>query len=129
MRFESVDNFLDRYVSEVKPRNVADTYSNNGNDSVGERQGTKPARNTTKGAGTSANGNFQLGDDFSSTADVVAAIELGKDSVASAAEGVEGGRDIGVGPLLDDFRNSAGEGHDTSSEDGEDGRETHDEEV
>jgi len=80
-------------------------------------------------AGARINGSSELDGDILRALVVPAVGELGEDAVALVAERVEGLGDIAVGPLRDDFGDGAGERHDTSSEDSEDGGETHGEEA
>ena len=84
---------------------------------------------TADGGGTHVDGSDDLSGNLLGALVVPAGSELGEDGVALVAERVEGTDDVVVGPLRDDFGDGAGEGHDTSGEDGEDSGETHGEEA
>lgn len=129
MRVETNGDFLKRRVSEANPWVLADTYGGNVGDNASKHSGTETARETAKGSGTNIDGSNELNNNCIGALVVIAVVELGDDSVALAAEDVEGVLDVRDGPLRDDLGDGAGEGHSTGSEDREDSRETHDEET
>ena len=96
---------------------------------MSDRKVGHTTRMIADGAGTNVDGSDKLGRDILGALVVPAATELGEDGVALVAERVEGTDDVVVGPLRDNFGDGAGEGHNTSSEDSEDGGETHGEEA
>ena len=129
VRVKTDSDFLEQRVSKVKSWKLANTYGGNFGNDVGDRRATKTTSKATEGGGTSVDGNDELNGNRIRALVVVAVVELGNDRVALLAEVGEGLLDVGVGPLGDDLGDSASEGHGTGSEDSEDGRETHGEEV
>ena len=129
MQVESDNDFLGEGVSEVEPWKLSSTYGDDFDDDISNRKVGETAGVVVDGVGTDVDGSNNLGGDLLSALVVPAAAERGEDAVALVAEGVEGVRDVAVGPLRNDFGDGAGEGHDTSSEDSEDGGETHGEEA
>ena len=61
-------------VSGVKPWKLTNTYRDNSNDSIGDREGTKTEIETNEGVGTTADGNNELAENFGRAVIVVAAI-------------------------------------------------------
>ena len=129
MRVKGLSDFLKRRVSEADPRVPADTYGDNVANGSSDWRGSGTASNTTKCVGMIVDGSNELNDNRVGALVVIAAIELGNDSVALAAEVGEGLLNVRSGPLRDDFGDSDGECHGTGRKDSEDGRETHDEEA
>ena len=128
MQVESDDDFLRGRVSQPEPSELANTYRDHFDDDIGNSKVGQAARVIVDGSGARVDGSGQLDGDIIRALVVPAAAELGEDAVAMAVESVEGIRDVAVRPLRDDLGDGAGEGHDTSGEDSEDGGETHCEE-
>ena len=115
-------------VKWMEPCKIANTYHEEVDNDISNRNGAQSARMAGDGTGANVDGGDELGGDRLGALVVPAATELGEDGVALVAERVEGTDDVRVGPLRDDFGDGPGEGHDTSGEDSEDGGEAHGEE-
>ena len=129
MRIKTNRDFLKRDVSEANPWVLANTYGDNVGHDVSKRGCAETARKTANGGGTNVDGSNELNDDCIGALVIIAVVELGNNSVALVAEVGEGVLDVRNPPLRDNVGDGAGEDHGTGSEDSEDGRETHDEEV
>jgi hypothetical protein len=105
------------------------TYGNNIGNDVSETDGSKADIKTTKAGCALVDCDTKLERNRIGAIVVVAVVELRKDIVTLAAEGGDGILDVCGGPLRNNLRDSAGEGHSTGSDDSEDGRETHGEEA
>lgn len=128
MGLKTDGDFLESEVSEADPRKLVSTYRDDLNSRFSNHGDAKNAVKSTKSGGALFDGDDKLADDDARARIVVAAVEPGEDIVAVVAEEAKGVRDIGGGPLRNDFGDGAGEGHGTGGEDSEDGGETHDEE-
>jgi hypothetical protein len=128
VRLETDGDFLEGKVSEADPLKLLNTYGDDLDSRLSNHEGAKTDVNATNSGGALVDSDNELADNETRARIVVAAIEPGEDGVALSAKEAEGVRHVGGGPLLDDFGDGTGEGHSTSSEDGEDGGEAHDEE-
>lgn len=129
MIVQTDSDFLELRVSGVGTRKLVITYSDNVGDDSTESEITRTAGIPAGGGITRVDGGNELEDDLVGAVVVAAAIELLDDGAALVAEVGPGGLELVDRPLLDDFRDSASEGHGTGGEDSEDGGETHCEEV
>ena len=119
------NNFLKQIMSEMKPRELAATYSDDISNDAGQGEGTDTTINTTKDVRATVDGSNELNDDLVGAIVVVAAVELGRDGVNIVSEGGEGVLDGSNVPLHGGLGNSPSEGHNTGSDDSEDSEETH----
>ena len=109
----------------MESQKFAGTYDSNIGGGGGSCSVTGTTRKSTESIRTSIDGSNELNDDCIGARIVLAAIELGKDSITLVAEVRESVLDVRDRPLRDDLGNNTGEGYSTGSEDSEDGRETH----
>lgn len=106
------------------------TYGDNVNDDSNETtEVTERASETVNVIFTIVDDGNELEDNLVGAVIVVAAVELLNDGAALAAEVGPSVLDLAGGPLRDDLWDGTGESHGTSSEDSEDGEETHGEEA
>ena len=109
----------------MKPRKLPKTYVDNVGDKRSDRSVVGTARKTAKSGSLTVNGRTDVADGTVGARVVLAATELGSDSIQLVAEVGENVLDVPNVPLREDLGDSAGQDHRTGGEDSEDGRETH----